>query len=88
MAGSLKVLAFAGARDVIGAQELNLPLAELGGEAPLTAGDVLDAICTRYPALTRYRAVIRIAVNGTYVELGAQVAAGDEVALIPPVAGG
>ncbi len=88
MAGSLKVLAFAGAGDVIGSRQLELPLAEPGGAVLRTAGDVLDAICLRYPALTPHRPMIRMAVNGSYVALGARVAAGDEVALIPPVAGG
>ena len=86
MAGSLKVLAFAGARDVIGAGELELAADELGETR--TAGGVMDAICAKYPALEAHRPIIRIAVNGTYVDDDATVKEGDEVALIPPVAGG
>lgn len=84
MAAEVLVLAFAGARDVIGASEVRLELAEL----PCTAGRLMDAICVRYPDLVPFRRVIRVAVNGAYADLDDPVNAGDEVALIPPVAGG
>jgi len=77
------MLAFAGARDVLGAGELDLPLA-----APTTAAALLDEICARWPALAPYRRSIRVAVNGVYASAADPVRAGDEVALIPPVAGG
>lgn len=32
--------------------------------------------------------LVRVAVNGTYVPMDSPLAAGDEVVLIPPVAGG
>jgi len=79
---TVRVLAFAGARDIVGA-EIDLALDRLA-----TASDVLDALCARFPALVPHKPHIRIAVNGSYVELDAPVADGDEVALIPPVAGG
>jgi molybdopterin converting factor subunit 1 len=81
--GAVKVLAFAGARDVIGAAELAFPLAR-----PCTAGELLAEVCRRYPALLPWRAAIRVAVNGTYAASEEPVTFGDEVALIPPVAGG
>jgi molybdopterin synthase sulfur carrier subunit len=80
---AVRLLAFAGARDVLGAAELRLPLA-----APCTAAELLAEVCRRYPALTPFRASIRVAVNGTYALAGDPVTYGDEVALIPPVAGG
>lgn len=83
MEGAVKVLAFAGARDVLGAAELAFPLA-----APCTAGELLTEVCRRFPALLPWRAAIRVAVNGTYAAADEPVAFGDEVALIPPVAGG
>ena len=83
MAPSVRMLAFAGARDVLGAAELDWPLA-----SPCTAGELLSLVCERYPALAPYRASIRVAVNGTYAAAGDPVASGDEVALITPVAGG
>jgi molybdopterin converting factor subunit 1 len=84
--GTITVLAFAGARDAIGAGEIVLALDDLGDA--LTVQSVMDAVCSRFPALAPHRPIIRVAVNGSYVEGAAPVAAGDEVALIPPVAGG
>ena len=83
MERSVRLLAFAGARDVLGAPELVLPLA-----APCSAAELLAAVCLLYPALAPWRASIRIAVNGTYAQADDPVSFGDEVALIPPVAGG
>ncbi len=80
---SVKLLAFAGARDVLGAAEIAFPLA-----APCTAAELLAEVCRRYPALAPWRGALRVAVNGAYAAAGDPVAAGDEVALIPPVAGG
>jgi molybdopterin synthase catalytic subunit/molybdopterin synthase sulfur carrier subunit len=84
MAAVVKVLAFAGARDVIGATEVDLELAE----APCSTERFMDTLCERYPGLVPYRRILRVAVNGEYVDAGGGVADGDEVALIPPVAGG
>ena len=77
------LLAFAGARDVLGTPELAFPL-----EAPCTAAELLAEVCRRYPALAPYRGAIRVAVNGAYAKADEPVRFGDEVALIPPVAGG
>lgn len=83
MQNTVKMLAFAGARDVLGAGETVLAL-----EAPCTAAELLAEVCRRYPALEPYRRSIRVAVNGAYAAPGDPVTYGDEVALIPPVAGG
>src|SRR5688572_16394655 len=52
------------------------------------ATDVLDLLAERAPRLERYRSATRIAVNADIVEPGALLSDGDEVALLPPVAGG
>ncbi|MEZ4299766.1 MAG: MoaD/ThiS family protein [Polyangiaceae bacterium] len=83
MPPSVRLLAFAGARDILGAAELDLAL-----PAPCTAAELLDRVCDQYPGLTPYRKALRLAVNGSYVGWNDPIAAGDEVALIPPVAGG
>jgi molybdopterin synthase catalytic subunit/molybdopterin synthase sulfur carrier subunit len=83
MEPTVRVLAFAGARDVLGAGELALRL-----DAPCTAAALLERVCAEHPALAPYRRAIRVAINGTYAAPTDRVAAGDEVALIPPVAGG
>jgi molybdopterin converting factor subunit 1 len=83
MTGIVRMLAFAGARDVIGVGEMELALA-----LPCTAGELLDEVCVRFPGLAPYRRSIRVAVNGSYADATDPVRSGDEVALIPPVAGG
>ncbi|MBK8251475.1 MAG: MoaD/ThiS family protein [Polyangiaceae bacterium] len=77
------MLAFAGARDVLGAAEIDLALADA-----CTASQLLDRVCSAHPGLAPYRRAIRLAVNGSYVAWEDRVSPGDEVALIPPVAGG
>ncbi len=79
----VRMLAFAGARDVLGFAESELHL-----DSPCTASELLDEVCRRYPALVPYQRSIRVAVNGTYAGASDPVTFGDEVALIPPVAGG
>lgn len=81
--GQVRVLAFAATRDVLGCDELDLDI-----PAGCTPSGVMDALCARFPALAPYRPSIRLAINGTYAQDGDAVAAGDEIALIPPVAGG
>ncbi|NUP05635.1 MAG: MoaD/ThiS family protein [Polyangiaceae bacterium] len=81
-AGSVRLLAFAAVRDVIGAPEAELDVASC------TVEELWPVLLRRYPALEPYRASIRIAVNGTYAFASDRVAPGDEVALLPPVAGG
>lgn len=83
MPGSIRLLAFAGARDVLGAAELDMVL-----DAPCSAAHFLDRVCASHPGLTPYRKGLRLAVNGSYVAWHETVTPGDEVALIPPVAGG
>lgn len=77
------MLAFAAARDVLGTAEVDLPLA-----APCTAAELLDTVCARWPGLLPYRRSLRLAVNGAWAADADPVRGGDEVALIPPVAGG
>jgi len=83
MQHSVKMLAFAGARDILGAGEIDFRLG-----APCTAAELLAEVCQHYPALAPYRRSIRVAINGVYASDQDPVTYGDEVALIPPVAGG
>ena len=84
MAGMVHILCFAGARDVVGAAEVELELPSTA----TTCGALLDHLCVRFPGLAPHRGSLRMAVNGAYAKLDEPVASGDEVALIPPVAGG
>jgi molybdopterin converting factor small subunit len=80
---TVRMLAFGGARDAVGSGQVDLPV-----PSPCTAADLLASVCQRYPGLGAHRTLLRLAVNGRYAAPGDPVAAGDEVALIPPVAGG
>jgi molybdopterin synthase sulfur carrier subunit len=82
-ARSIRVLFFAGARDAVGTDAIELTI-----EAPLTARALLDRLCAEHGRLAPYARSLRIAVNGAYAAWSDEVRAGDEVAVIPPVAGG
>ncbi|HWE42158.1 MAG TPA: MoaD/ThiS family protein [Gemmatimonadaceae bacterium] len=75
------MLLFASWADALGARSLDL---DLGEDA--TAGDVLSALDARAPGAPLPRPAL--AVNRCIVPPHARIMRGDEVALIPPVAGG
>ncbi|MBL9023332.1 MAG: MoaD/ThiS family protein [Myxococcales bacterium] len=79
----VRVLAFAAVRDIVGAPEIEL---EIPGRCAV--GDLWPTLIARFPALEPHRPSVRLAVNGTYARDDDVVSPGDEVALIPPVAGG
>lgn len=83
MAFSVRLLAFAGARDILGTAEMDVVV-----EGPVAASKFLADLCEQHPGLVPYKRALRLAVNGSYVAWDDAVRPGDEVALIPPVAGG
>ncbi len=80
----IKVLAFASLADVWGKKEATLDF----DKNPLTVGDVLEVMLSGRSELQRYRPVLKLARNGEFVEAGARLEDGDEVAIFPPVSGG
>lgn len=82
MATEVRVLAFAGLRDLLGA-ERRLTLAP-----GATLADAFDALVAEVPALAGHRASTRLARNGTLAPATTPVEPGDELALLPPVGGG
>ncbi len=79
----LRLLFFAVYRDLAGVSELEL---DVPGEA--TAGQVVAALRARGGDLARLPAAPVVAVNREYAPLGTPLRDGDELALLPPVAGG
>lgn len=79
----VKVRLFGGPREVLGRSELDLEV-----EEGLTAGQLVADLVDRYPSLDGYAPVVKIAVNRRYVDPETELREGDEVACIPPVAGG
>lgn len=77
---TIRVLLFASWADALGARSVDLDLAD-----DATASDVLSALDARAGAALPRPA---LAVNRCIVPAHARIARGDEVAIIPPVAGG
>ncbi|MCA9656730.1 MAG: molybdopterin converting factor subunit 1 [Myxococcales bacterium] len=80
---SIEVLLFGGIRAQMRRESLTHEV-----EDSLSCAALLDQLAAEHPVIHRYRAALRVAVNGEYVQGHDLVRPGDEVALIPPVAGG
>ena len=78
----MQVLLFASYADAFGAKRIDVPVG-----APCTARDLVEAM-RALPGGGRLPAVPLVAVNRVWVDLERAIDPGDEVALIPPVAGG
>src|SRR5512138_1830655 len=79
---TITLLLFASYADVLGASSLDMDLPHES-----TVGDLLSAIRAR-PGAERLPPSPLVAVNQRYADIESVVHDGDEVALIPPVAGG
>lgn len=79
----IRVVYFAAARELAGCGEEGVSVA-----SGATAGALLAHLGERHPRLAPYGSRLRVAVNGELAGLEHRLVEGDEVALIPPVAGG
>lgn len=79
----IQVLYFAVLRERLGRDEESLELV-----AGATVRDAFAALAARHPAIGTLRPQIRAAVNQEFADDERPLADGDELALIPPVAGG
>lgn len=82
MAHTLTIALFGITRDIVGASSLDLKVTK-----PTDVAGLLDRLRTDYPRLGELRSLL-VAVNQEYAEAGQPLKKGDEIALIPPVAGG
>jgi molybdopterin converting factor subunit 1 len=78
----IRTLFFALYRDMAGTEEVDM---DLPGGA--TAADLIARLRER-PGLQRLPAEPAVAINQEYAPLATPLSDGDEVALLPPVAGG
>ncbi|MBX2966081.1 MAG: MoaD/ThiS family protein [Cyclobacteriaceae bacterium] len=76
------VKAFGITRDIVGAREVEMELAD-----GITVYQFKQLLFKQYPALSTLRSLF-IAINHSYAEGDQIMQTGDEIALIPPVAGG
>jgi molybdopterin converting factor subunit 1 len=79
----VRLLFFAVLRDITGKSE-----AEIDVAAGTRASDVWQQLRTEHDALAAYERAPMTAVNEEYVAGDAELHDGDELAFIPPVAGG
>jgi molybdopterin converting factor subunit 1 len=80
---NLRLLYFGIVRERLGRREESREIA-----TGATVGDLLDELAASHGIFALGAGSIRIAVNREYVEKDHVLAEGDEVAVIPPVAGG
>ncbi len=74
---------FARLREIAGAPELRLELADGS-----TAAEAWTTLVAGHPELGAYTASLSCAVNEEYARTGRPLRDGDEVAFLPPVSGG
>ena len=79
---SLKIALFGITRDIVGTSVIELPT-----PTPTTVGELLAEMRRQYPALGDLRSCA-VAVNNEYAANDHPLRTIDEIALIPPVAGG
>jgi len=80
---TVRVVAFARVREILGESDIALMLAE-----PARVSDAWSALAGRAPALDALRASTRVARNGRLCAYDEPLADGDELALLPPSGGG
>ncbi len=74
---------FARQRELAGTSRVDVEVADGG-----TIADAWEALAGRFPELAAGRPYLRFARNASYADADERLADGDEVACIPPVAGG
>jgi molybdopterin converting factor subunit 1 len=79
----VRVLFFGQLKDIVGLAE---DAAELGEAARVE--DLFARYSQRYPELARFRSSVVASVNQAFADWRSPLAAGDEVAFLPPVSGG
>jgi len=79
----IKCLFFAGAKDIVGTNELQL---ELGPDS--TSEQLSTQLLSSFPDLQDIWESCIFAVNLTYIDSPVPLKDGDEVAIIPPISGG
>ena len=83
MSMPVKVLLFGAAADRAGVRQTEVLVND---ETSLR--ELWTALMDQYPGLAPMGGILAFAVNGEYARMEDAVAAGDEVAVLPPVSGG
>ncbi len=80
---TVRIVAFARARELLGSGERSVTLA-----AGARVEDAWLSLATENPAIAAMRSSVRVARNGRIANFGDGLSDGDELALLPPVGGG
>lgn len=80
------LLLFGTLKDAAGSSEINVRIVNNLGIIEIA--ELLKRCGEQYPRIAPWLSHVRVAVNLEYVKLDHPVAVGDEIALLPPVAGG
>jgi len=78
----IEIKAFGIARDILGHSSIEIKI-----EENTTVEALIQTLENSYPAFSELTS-LAIAINATYAEGNQKIKAGDEVVIIPPVAGG
>jgi molybdopterin synthase sulfur carrier subunit len=81
---TIRILYFAAVRDLVGLDEEALSLQE----DVRTIADLAALLARHHPVLAGRLSAVRFARNETFARSDELLSDGDEIALIPPVAGG
>jgi molybdopterin synthase catalytic subunit len=81
----LLVLFFASTREITG---LTKKFYDFPSQTTMSLADLIAALQQEFPQLNVERDQIKFALNKSYCNRDAELKDGDEVALIPPIAGG
>ena len=84
----VRVLLFAVLRDALKRDEIEVSIPLAGKGSTPFVNDLLTACATQYPLLSPWLPHIRVAVNCEYAAPETPIFEDDEIAFIPPVAGG
>ncbi len=79
----VRVLFFGRLRDIVGQPEESIELPE-----PCRIEDLFSRCRERHPELAPYRSSVVASRNREFAPWSASLAAGDEIAFLPPVSGG
>jgi len=79
---NIEIKLFGIAKEIVSSSSLNIEL-----DSPYTIHGLRNEVMAKYPAFGDLKSIM-VAVNSEYAKDDQQLAASDEVALIPPVSGG
>jgi molybdopterin converting factor subunit 1 len=80
---SVRVMLFARARELAGAESLSLAMPDAA-----TVADLRRELIDRCPALTSLLPRCAVAINGNFADDAAEIPPDAELAVLPPVSGG